>query len=702
MRVILLAAMLSWSLAAPARAADPITLDSLLKEMADRSAISRYPDPAYTCKQFSSYDRASTTPDDPKTWFANGDYNQFLRIETVAASDGGATHKEWVMADMDGPGAVVRIWSANPKGNLKIYLDGSATPALEAPMAAALGGKWKVSKPLSEEVSRGWNLYLPIPYAKHCKVTCDSDGFYYQVNYRTYVPTANVVSFTIAALDAAKNQVDGMKDALGLVPSGRTDFDFGVSGQGTPIGPEGTASVPLDEGSRRVVALTVQVRARDLQTALRSLIVIGTFDGEPTIWCPLGDFIGSGVGANTVNTFYQRCSPASKMGDDEACQMTCAWVMPYEKDGKILLHNLGQQKVALHVGLTTEPAEWTTNSMHFHATWHAEYPIHAYGGRGTRDWNYLEAQGKGVYVGDSLAVMNPVAEWWGEGDEKIYVDGEKFPSHFGTGTEDYYGYAWGSNVPFQHPFHAQPRCDGQKPGNSWGHTTVGRVRALDAIPFTTSFKFDMEIWHWRECDEAYAVATYWYARPGATTNRKAQPEDAVKPIPQPPPLPPPYKIELAGATTVECESMKVLAQTPGITVVEQDMKSFGQRRWSGESHLWFQGSKIGDFCELEIPVAAAGPEGKKPLQVTLFATKSWDYGIIKFSVNGRAAGEAIDLFSGERGKAIPSGPIELGAFEPANGKLVLRAEVVGANEHSEGTRSFFGLDCVVLKPVAAK
>ena len=38
--------------------------------------------------------------------------------------------------------------------------------------------------------------------------------------------------------------------------------------------------------------------------------------------------------------------------------------------------------------------------------------------------------------------MNPVEAWWGEGDEKVFVDGEKFPSHFGTGTEDYYGYAW--------------------------------------------------------------------------------------------------------------------------------------------------------------------------------------------------------------------------------------------------------------------
>src|SRR5205085_8865586 len=43
----------------------PITLESLLKEMVDRDAAARFPDPAYTCKQFSSYDRRSTTPDNP-------------------------------------------------------------------------------------------------------------------------------------------------------------------------------------------------------------------------------------------------------------------------------------------------------------------------------------------------------------------------------------------------------------------------------------------------------------------------------------------------------------------------------------------------------------------------------------------------------------------------------------------------------------
>ena len=73
------------------------------------------------------------------------------------------------------------------------------------------------------------------------------------------------------------------------------------------------------------------------------------------------------------------------------------------------------------------------------------------------------------------------------------MDGETFPSHFGTGTEDYYGYAWCWPGLFTHAYHAQPRCDG--PGN-YGRTSVNRFHILDRIPFTKDFKFDMELWHW--------------------------------------------------------------------------------------------------------------------------------------------------------------------------------------------------------------
>jgi hypothetical protein len=133
-----------------------------------------------------------------------------------------------------------------------------------------------------------------------------------------------------------------------------------------------------------------------------------------------------------------------------------------------------------------------------------------------------------VYVGDTLAVHNGCSKWWGEGDEKIWVDDDKFPSIFGTGTEDYYGYSYGDRGTFfEAPFHAEPRWDGN---HRPGHVTNTRTRSLDAIPFHHRLNMNMEIWHWEATAMAFAATTYWYARPGAICNRKPEVEQARRPI----------------------------------------------------------------------------------------------------------------------------------------------------------------------------
>ena len=100
------------------------------------------------------------------------------------------------MMDAAGPGAVVRIWSANPKGTLRVYLDGAAEPVLEEKMTDLLDGKVEgIPFPIAHTASRGWNSYYPIPYEKSCRITSDEKGFYYQINYRTYPAGTEVTSF---------------------------------------------------------------------------------------------------------------------------------------------------------------------------------------------------------------------------------------------------------------------------------------------------------------------------------------------------------------------------------------------------------------------------------------------------------------------------------------------------------------------------
>jgi len=649
----------------PLRAAEePIRLGTLLDEMVDRAALAVYPEPRSTCRQFSSYDRASTSSEDPDTWFANGDRGQYL---SVLEQDG---RREWVMMEADGPGAIVRIWSANPEGTLRLYLDGATTPSLEAPMSDVLGGAWRVKSPLSAERSRGFNLYLPIPYARHCRLTSDAGDFYYQVNVRSYEPGTRVESFSLEALSAEQARLERVAAALTAPERSRPERwnTFAI-----PAGQSVVFALP--DGPRAIQKLWMEVQHEQLEQALRTTVLELRFDGENTVWCPVGDFFGSGAGLTALDDWWRTVRPDGRLA--------CRWVMPYQSNAQATIWNLGESAVTARIAADLlEDWKWDERSMHFHAAWRGQNPIHT---RPMHDWNFVEIQGQGVFAGDSLAVANPVKAWWGEGDEKIWVDGESFPSHFGTGTEDYYGYAWCSPEPFQAPFHSQSRCDGP---DNYGHTLISRVRALDAIPFERSFRFDLEVWHWKECDVGYAATTYFYARPGATTNRAPSPAEAARGVLDPAPLPPPFKIEDA----LECEELTVLKATEGIPMGPQGGHAPGL--WSGERQFWVQGQKPGDRVELEVP---CGDRGR--VRVEVFATRSWDYGIVQFSVDGRKAGEPVDLFNTEGRAVAATGPIDLGVHEVRAGSIVLGCEVVGGNPASLGSRSFFGLDCVRLTPV---
>ncbi|MGD9127847.1 MAG: DUF2961 domain-containing protein [Planctomycetia bacterium] len=514
--------------------AQTVTFDSLLDEMVDRTAVASFPSPAYICKQASSYDRHSVAPDKPG-WFANRDRSQFIRSEENQG------RKEWVLMDAKGPGAMVRWWVTNNKcvGNIRIYIDGATEPVVTAKVNDLVGGTALVGPPLSAVRARGGNLYLPIPYAKSCKVTFDrphynetkdrKDLLYYQINYRTYPADTKVESFTKSTIADAKAKLEKVQEQLldpadaSLQPtSGKRDE---CTGNG--LTPRNTIVLAATRGPGAVckVSIKLDIDTKDLPQVARSVVLKGTFDDQQTIWCPLSDFFGSGVGVNPYKGWYRQI--------EKDGTMTCWWIMPYQKMCIFSLENLSKEKVSFTAQIDHCDWTWTDRSMYFHTTWRQERGLKSKGNGPKKkissyDWNFVTIDGKGVYVGDTLAIWNSADRWWGEGDEKIFVDGEKFPSHFGTGTEDYYGYAWGKQDFFESPFHAQPRSetvDGYK-----GNTTNTRVRLLDGIPFTTSYHMDMEVWTWKPSILNYAAATYWYGRPGAKANYGPMPEEAKQPV----------------------------------------------------------------------------------------------------------------------------------------------------------------------------
>jgi tetratricopeptide (TPR) repeat protein len=149
----------------------------------------------------------------------------------------------------------------------------------------------------------------------------------------------------------------------------------------------------------------------------------------------------------------------------------------------------------------------------------------------------------------------------------------------------------------------------------------------------------------------------------------------------------PFAIDRAA----ECESLRVLDRSAGLPLVRQDTREFGPKIASRGRHLFVRARGPGDYVELRVPVSGTGPQ-----QVTLYALRSWDYGIVSILVNGERAAADVDLFNEAGRSVVATGPLDLGVFEPRDGVFTLRVEVVGINPRSAGGKCYFGLDCVVV------
>ena len=656
MRQLTAILLVSSLVAGTAFAANAIGLADLLEEMTDLERLTETPDPPFTCRQFSSYDRASKSPEE--NWFANGDAGHFLRVEE---KDG---RKEHVMMDAEGPGAIVRIWSANPKGVLRIYIDGAETPALEMPMEGLLSGNLpEFPRPIAGVRSAGWNLYFPIPYRSRCRVTSDDGGFYYHVNYRTYPQGTDIESFSMERLAAVAAQVKTIAAAL-AEPRAASAPTPSRARQGfrVEIAPGAARGIASLDGPAEIVAWTIRAaNAVDEETVLCKTVVEMTFDGTRCVEVPLGDFFGTAPGLSPYESLV--------LGVTNDGEMWSHWPMPFRRNTAIVLRNHGSENVRFEGEVVFRSRRWTPRSCHFRAVWKGEYDIPT---RPHRDWTFVDVRGAGRYVGNALYVANPHKGWWGEGDEKIYVDGETFPSHFGTGSEDYYGYAWCNPAIFQHAYHNQPRCDG--PGN-YGHTAVNRWHVLDSIPFTSAFRFDMEVWHHAETTVSYEAVSFYYGWPGST--------DSAVPI-DPATLHVPEVPEYAVARVpgaIEGEGMRIMESTGNVR--PQDLGS----SFSGERHLWWTDAQPGDRLVLSFNAEGGNQE------VLAHLCSANDYGIVKLWINDEPAGEPIDLYNEH---VAPRGPVSLGSHELNKGRNTLAVEIVGANPNARPAY-MFGLDYILLK-----
>jgi hypothetical protein len=518
-----------------------VSIKSLLTEMTDREDLTLYPEPYYALRQSGSYDRNTVDPDKPG-WFANADYTQFSSFETREG------RKEYILFDEDGPGAIVRWWmtfagKGSHSGTVRIYIDNLKAPVIQDSILKVISGHLLAGEPLSSSVSpltglyqRGHNLYLPIPYSKHCRITYECEAIkisadertpaiYYNICYRTYTKGTNVISFSANELKNAGPLIEKVNASLSSPSEEKSGEMKSITASKKILPGDSIVAIPGAGGSA-ISRISLFLKAENYAQALRSTVLNITFDDNSTVWVPAGEFFGTG---------YMRSSSVTWNSlSDTTGRLTSLWLMPFRESCTLKLINYGKNIVDAELSVETVPYKWRSSSMYFGSSWHEYHNFNAAGATSTGgtgkhcDLNFVNLEGKGVYAGDAITIFNTANAWFGEGDEKIFVDGESFPSSIGTGTEDYYGYAWCRPEVFSHPFIAQPSGNGNF---NPGQTINMRYRSLDAIPFSGSISANIELWHWVNTTINYAMTTYWYVFPDYRSNTSPSPLSVQNPVP---------------------------------------------------------------------------------------------------------------------------------------------------------------------------
>ncbi len=254
-----------------------------------------------------------------------------------------------------------------------------------------------------------------------------------------------------------------------------------------PIEPGETLELGQIDGPGKITHMWFTIWA-DSPDYLKELVLKAYWDGEkePAVACPLGDFFALGFG----KLVDLKSAPVS-IG--EHAGLNCYWPMPFKKGARFTITNEGSKPVKscyynLDYQIDKKPAE---KPLYFHTQYRQSYPAPS-----GNDLLVLDVKGKGNYVGCFLSLLANADGWWGEGNDKFYVDGVKTPTIEGTGTEDYFCGAWNfggamkEGKAFYTPYFGVPLYDsGEKRGI---RNTCYRWHVLDPVPFNTSLKFTLE------------------------------------------------------------------------------------------------------------------------------------------------------------------------------------------------------------------
>jgi hypothetical protein len=287
------------------------------------------------------------------------------------------------------------------------------------------------------------------------------------------------------------------------------------------IAPGNTLTLLDDAGPGIITHIWITIASPE-KYHLKKLVLRMYWDSEASasVEAPVGDFFGLGLG-----DYFQFESTPLAVAPDKA--LNSFFLMPFRKRARITISNEGSADVdAFYFNIDYQ--SWKTDlpmdTMYFHAQYRQATPARGWTTQwesngdpivntkrnveGENNYVWMEATGRGHFVGVTMSVLQNQDGWWGEGDDMFFVDGEKRPSINGTGSEDYFLGAWDfGDHPFSYALFGAPVKGTEFAGS---RSSVYRFHLDSPIPFTKSLRATIEHGHANHRSDNFYSVAYWY------------------------------------------------------------------------------------------------------------------------------------------------------------------------------------------------
>ena len=401
---------------------------------------------------------------------------------------------------------------------------------------------------------------------------------------------------------------------------------------------------------------------------------------EPAVEAPLGDFFAAGFGER----HEIKSIPVQVEGGDG---YNCYWAMPFYKHAVITVTNEGKKNVRsfyYHIDYTEEKA-LPQKTAYFCAQYRNEFPE-----KTGSDYLILNTEGEGQYIGTVMSVRSRSPFWFGEGDAKFYIDGEKRPSIQGTGTEDYFLMAWGmSQAQFPYYGCTYMSTDFEDLGVQYN---MYRWHIADPVQFRKSLRFEIEHTGWISGDETesgkveahvereddISTVAFWY-QVGQPRRFTKLPSLDMRTLPN-------------LDSIIEAKTMLPSAKhSPGVLELQKGYD------WTGEGQLLFMPASGEPVLETDFTIVKEEYRG-----LLLRFTYAEDYGIYRIFLDGKNISQPEDYMAGQKlhdydfySKDMLVKDVYLGSFKLPAGKHTIRLVCVGRNPLAKG--NYLGFDSVRLR-----